>query len=558
MARADLHVHSKASNRPPEWILRQLSAPESYTEPKEIYRVCRERGMDFVTLSDHDTIDGALSIAHLPGVFLSEEVTVCFPEDGCEIHLLVTGISEAQHREIQRLRTDVYALRDFLRQEDVICSVAHPLYRVNDKLTLAQLEKLFVLFNRFEALNGIHERRANALVNRILTALTPEVVADLAAKHRLEPWGPTPWIKTMTGGSDDHGGLYIATTYTETPPATTVEDYLAHLRAGRHQPAGETGSSLRLVQSLYSIALEYYRRQFPELLGSRNDPFSQLLRELGVKPRDKAAPGLAFFRRAAQTVEDATFGTASKASQKSLASLLAGVVRHLRRGRLGEALAALSHLAPLALSIAPYLVALKAQHKDADLLESSSLRFLGQRPEGNRPDRMAWFTDTLTDVNGVARTVRTLAGLSREHGRDLVTVTCSQERLPDDLRVARFKPLFEIPLPGYESLTLSVPPVLEVLEHCERQRYSEILVSTPGPIGLLGLLCGKLLGIRVTGIDHTDFARYVRQISDSPALENLSRRFLRWFFGAMDEVYVESRFDRDRLASLPSRVQSAA
>lgn len=86
MAKADLHVHSKHSNRPSEWLLRQLRAPESFTEPREIYRRCRERGMDFVTISDHDTIDGGLEILHLPGTFLSCEVTVEFPEDGCEIH----------------------------------------------------------------------------------------------------------------------------------------------------------------------------------------------------------------------------------------------------------------------------------------------------------------------------------------------------------------------------------------------------------------------------------------------------------------------------------------
>src|SRR5882724_12361584 len=102
MAKADLHVHSKHSNRPTEWILRQVKAPESFTEPKEIYRLCRERGMSFVTVSDHDTVAGALEIAHLPGVFLSCEVTVEFPEDGCEIHCLTVGISEEQHREIER------------------------------------------------------------------------------------------------------------------------------------------------------------------------------------------------------------------------------------------------------------------------------------------------------------------------------------------------------------------------------------------------------------------------------------------------------------------------
>ncbi len=44
MAKADLHVHSKHSNERSEWYLRRLGAPESFTEPKEVYRRCRERG----------------------------------------------------------------------------------------------------------------------------------------------------------------------------------------------------------------------------------------------------------------------------------------------------------------------------------------------------------------------------------------------------------------------------------------------------------------------------------------------------------------------------------
>lgn len=288
-ARADLHVHSKHSSKPSEWILRQFRAPESYTEPHEIYRLCRERGMDFVTISDHDSVDGALEIAHLPGTFLSSEVTVEFPEDGCEIHCLVTGVTERQHQEIQRLRRDVYEFRDYLREQDILHSVAHPLFRVNDRLTLAQVEKLLVLFNRFEALNGIHDRRANGLVRRIFGSLSPDVVASLAERHRLQPAGPTPWVKTFTGGSDDHGGFYIGTTWTRTPAAGTVEEYLGHLRAGRHEPGGDTGSSLRLVQSLYGITWEYYRRQFPALLGNRKDPFAELLRSLVIQDRRPSA-----------------------------------------------------------------------------------------------------------------------------------------------------------------------------------------------------------------------------------------------------------------------------
>ena len=154
MSKADLHVHSKFSNRPTEWVLRKAQAPESFTEPKEIYRLCRERGMDFVTISDHDSVSGALEIAHLPGVFLSSEVTVAFPEDGCHVHCLVSGITEAQHRDIQSLAGNIYELREYLVAEEVVHSIAHPLVRVNGRLSLAHFEKLLVLFNRFEGLNG--------------------------------------------------------------------------------------------------------------------------------------------------------------------------------------------------------------------------------------------------------------------------------------------------------------------------------------------------------------------------------------------------------------------
>jgi hypothetical protein len=250
-ARADLHVHSKASNRPTEWLLRQFGAPESFTEPREVYRLCRERGMDFVTLSDHDTIAGALEIAHLPGTFLSEEVTVEFPEDGCEIHCLAIGITEAQHRDIQELRRNVYELRDYFVANDVLHSVAHPLYRVNDRLTLDQVEKLLVLFNRFEGLNGIHERRANDLVRRIFGALSRDTIERLAERHRLAPSGPTPWIKSFTGGSDDHGGHYVATTWTETTTAACGDDRAnrdhACEGAGGDDRTADPGTGLRVM-----------------------------------------------------------------------------------------------------------------------------------------------------------------------------------------------------------------------------------------------------------------------------------------------------------------------
>ncbi|HVR99188.1 MAG TPA: glycosyltransferase [Thermoanaerobaculia bacterium] len=568
MAKADLHVHSKHSNRPSEWILRQFGAPESFTEPLEVYHRCRERGMDFVTISDHDTIDGAREILHLPGTFASCEVTVSFPEDGCEIHCLVFGIDEAQHREIQELRGNVYELRDYLRERDVLHSVAHPLFRVNDRLTLDHLERLLVLFDRFEALNGIHDRRQNDLVRRIFGSLTPEMMAGLAERHRLEPMSDTPWIKTFTGGSDDHGGFYIATTYTETPPAATVAEYLAHLRAGRHDAGGDTGSSLRLTQSLYSIAHKFYQKQFPFGVNPRKDPFSELLRSLGMGyagPRERGLRGrLAAVvpfpgarqpekpRRAEERPagpDRLTFEAAARASQDFLSTLVGGFLAQAKRGRLDESLAAAAtQLAPLALSLAPFLVALRAQHKDADLLDLASQRFLGHGVEDGRGNQSAWFTDDLEQAHDALRVLADQGVPARERSSSLVAITCGAEPRPTGFEVVSFRPMMTLPLPGYEPQVLTVPPLLEVLEHCERTRYRQILVSTPGPLGLIGLAAGKLLGIPVTGIYDTTLPGQVRRWTGSHSLEEMSWLYLRWLFGAMDALWVASRHDRERLA----------
>ena len=155
VSKCDLHVHSKYSDRPSEWFLRRLGTPESFVEPLDLYRNAPRKGMDFVTISDHNSIRGALEIAHLPGTFISNEVTTYFPENGSKVHVLVSGINEEQFRMIQELRADIYRLQEYLMGEDIVSSVAHVLFRVNGRLTIDQFEHLLLLFPRFELINGI-------------------------------------------------------------------------------------------------------------------------------------------------------------------------------------------------------------------------------------------------------------------------------------------------------------------------------------------------------------------------------------------------------------------
>jgi len=58
--KADLHVHSSHSNKPTYWAMRKFNCPESYTSPLQLYHTARQRGMDFVTITDHNSISGAM------------------------------------------------------------------------------------------------------------------------------------------------------------------------------------------------------------------------------------------------------------------------------------------------------------------------------------------------------------------------------------------------------------------------------------------------------------------------------------------------------------------
>jgi predicted metal-dependent phosphoesterase TrpH len=71
MPPADLHCHSAASEVSKLGVQRELGLPECATLPEEVHALAKRRGMDFVTITDHDTIAGVLEIADRPDVFVS-------------------------------------------------------------------------------------------------------------------------------------------------------------------------------------------------------------------------------------------------------------------------------------------------------------------------------------------------------------------------------------------------------------------------------------------------------------------------------------------------------
>jgi predicted metal-dependent phosphoesterase TrpH len=231
----DTHVHTAFSGYSTIPMVSRLMR-ESYNAPRRVYECAKARGMDLVAITDHDVIDGALTIADRPDVIIGCEVTGVFPADGVRVHLLVLGISEAQHREIQRLRHDVSELLPYLKQERIFVSLNHVASRVNGRITGAHVSALIPWIDGLEIRNGSRLDTQN------------RTAACVAAAHR----------KVGVGGSDSHTMRGIGRTWVEAPFATSRQEFLDELHAGRVRVGGRQGSVLTMASDVVRMTSNIY------------------------------------------------------------------------------------------------------------------------------------------------------------------------------------------------------------------------------------------------------------------------------------------------------------
>src|SRR6267143_290929 len=227
--RCDLHVHSIASGMFTVPGLDRICR-ESYNDPAEVYDRLKRMSMSLVTITDHDSIDGAEALRRHPDFFLSEEVTIRMPS-GTEMHMGVYGITERDHMEIQRRRTDFVALLMYLTERKLFFSANHVFSGLTGRREPQDYQWFESYVPAFETRNGQMWPEANAST------------AGLAARLG----------KIAIAGSDSHTIARLGRTYTEVPGARTAEEFLAGLRAGQVRIRGEHGSCLKLTLDVFTI-----------------------------------------------------------------------------------------------------------------------------------------------------------------------------------------------------------------------------------------------------------------------------------------------------------------
>lgn len=584
--KCDLHIHSKHSDRAADWLFRKLEFPDSYTDPAQIYDRLRERGMDFVTLTDHNSIGGCLEIADRPGAFISEEVSASFPEDRCQVHVLVWGIDEAAHAAIQERRENIYELQRYLVEGGFAHAVAHPFYNLGEQLTTAHVEKLVLLFKTFEGVNGLRDSLLSEVARFVLCGLTSGKIEELANRHGIEPTHPEPWKKILTGGSDDHGAMFMGCAYTETPvQCDSPAQFLAQIRAGHCGPCGRGGTPLALSHGFYNTIHKFIRAKFSRgqtsefleqvfsrFMEGRNPTEFTITEKLGfiaqgitsgkifelAKPQNASVwrQFAEYFTRTdiKSLVAKETAGVEEPERRAFLmANLFANqlafrffteFVRNISTGRIIESIQDVATFAPIALALSPYIYAFQSQSPSRSWLREVSTSLTGAAPDNVRNRKRAWFTDTLEDVNGVATTIRKMASAAVEVGKDLVVVTSREKIEITGIPLKNFQPIGEFEIPEYELQKLSFPAILQVIDYIQRHRFTEVIISTPGPIGLTALMAAKMLKLRTSGIYHTDFPQYVRILTDDNFLETLAWNYMYWFYSQLDLFYVNSEHYR--------------
>jgi len=267
LTRMDMHCHSNASNKPVIKALGAIDMPECFSPPEKVYDQARARGMDLVTITDHDTIKGALELHErgFEGFVIGQEVSVRFPEDRCLLHVVAWGLTPELAEEIDALdlRSDVYDFAHWLFENNLPHSLAHPLYVQNGKLTEWHLERCLLLFKGWETLNGAHSGAHRGTVERFLSAFTPKRTQELTLKHQLEPLWSRIWHKGKTGGSDDHGLLNIGRTWTgvwsdDGGQITDTGEFLRRVLAGHGEVGGVAGHSSLLAHQLAAVGAHDY------------------------------------------------------------------------------------------------------------------------------------------------------------------------------------------------------------------------------------------------------------------------------------------------------------
>ena len=140
--------------------------------------------------------------------------------------------------------------------------------------------------------------------------------------------------------------------------------------------------------------------------------------------------------------------------------------------------------------------------------------------------RLLLITDTYPpDINGVARTLSTLAGGLAERGHVVEIVTTLAAKTGETESLKRHVTM-ALPLIGYPGLRMGIATTWKMMAMFESFKPDVLYVATETPLGIASIRAAAKMGIPVVSGFHTNFQSYLENYS-LPGLEFVAQNFLR-------------------------------
>jgi glycosyltransferase involved in cell wall biosynthesis/predicted metal-dependent phosphoesterase TrpH len=533
-SRVDLHCHSTASHFSRLGVQRSLGLPECATPPDEVYELAKRRGMDFVTITDHDTIAGCLELEGRHDCFVSEELTARFAGEPQAVHVLCFGITSGDHEWLQAHSGDLEACAAYLHENGIACALAHPFFDVAAPLTRRHRRRLAQLFPAWEVRNGSRAAELN-----------------MPAAVYVDTHGGTG-----IGGSDDHAGVDIGRTFTEVPAAQTPEEFLRHLLRGDAEAGGEQGSAAKWTHAAMALAMRALGEMGPtydalssamrkEVRTEGPDPAAVLkmaervigegaMREGKVAtdlgPEDARCllaawlDGMGLDLRGRALIDHLQsdgfshadlYRRARRIHDRRLRAVVAGASAAVAAGDLGGVLDDLFAAVVPAVPYAPSTVFLGAE----------KAKLSNRQGESGARRRVALIADGIGSMHGVTHTIEQI----RERGVPGFEV----DVIGTDPGVDRRLPAAaELELPLYPGITLGVPGLPDLVETLAEGGYDLVHVTAPGPVGVAATLLSRVTGVPLLASHHTELAAYAGLRSRDGGIEAIARAGLGAFYSA--------------------------
>lgn len=570
--RIDLHVHSKYAGRFKLFVLNSLEVEECYTEPQDLYETMMERGMSMVTITDHDAIDGCLEIAHHGDhVFISEEVSARFPENGCIVHVLCYGITEAQHEELQRLRYNIYELVTYMRQEKILHSLAHPFSPVNQRLTPQLLKKSLLLFDTLELNNGQKDPGHERFVQEVLDKVGPRTLSRWGEQFSIDVDPHRIWH--VTGGSDDHSGVTMARAFAEFQGPPTIEALRAAVRSNTIEIGGFEKTSKSYAHTAYVGTVQYLRKsqkprsqhtmmklldiiekqELPDDMAELPPVLQRLIpAALQTLAEAESLPSPSRIRESGHRPEihDEIYGLVQTALLRAFRSSTDQIREAVENADPEPIIDELPTLLRLMMFNMPYYFGIRffygERRRARGLYESLEL------PNSLRSGkRVAILCDTLDNVDGLSINLRRLVSEMRADGKEVFLCGVKPDGFEpshDDRDIIRFPAIATFPLMGYESYKLGWPSLLEVVRWLDENEIDLIVATTPGPVGLIGLFAARLLDTPIIGQYHTNVPEYAFRLIGDKTIGRMVRAYTAWFYNQLRQVLAPTYATREVIA----------